>query len=82
MAYIKSRAGLCERCLAVGLYSPGTQVHHKVRLTPENIHDPSVTLSWSNLELLCDECHHQEHERRQTERRRRYHVDEDGALHL
>ena len=36
-------------------------MHHKVRLTPENIHEPAVTLNFENLELLCQECHNREH---------------------
>lgn len=60
-AYKRSKGGLCERCLARGLIRPGTEVHHKHRLSPENINDPSVTLSWDNLELLCGECHDREH---------------------
>lgn len=78
-AYALSKAGLCERCLRNGLYSPGRQVHHKVRLTPENITNPAVALNWDNLELLCWECHKQEHERK-TKKARRYSLNEDGAL--
>lgn len=55
-AYFKSQHGLCERCGGAGKI-----VHHKIYLTPENIHDPSVTLNWENLELLCQECHNAEH---------------------
>ena len=60
-AFRQYRGGLCERCMKRGLITPGTEVHHKVRLTPENIHDPAVTLSWDNLELLCKACHDDEH---------------------
>ena len=47
--YVQQAAGLCERCLAKGLYEPGTEVHHKIRLTPDNINDPSVALNPQNL---------------------------------
>jgi 5-methylcytosine-specific restriction endonuclease McrA len=47
---------LCERC-----ERPATQVHHKIRLTVDNISDPSISLSFDNLEALCTECHQQEH---------------------
>ena len=60
-SYKRYRGGLCERCLKHGLIKAGTEVHHRIRLTAENINDPSVTLSWDNLELLCTECHHAEH---------------------
>ena len=60
-AYAESVGGLCERCYRKGLIVPGTQVHHKVKLTPKNITNPEITLNWNNLELLCDECHQAEH---------------------
>jgi 5-methylcytosine-specific restriction endonuclease McrA len=60
-AYAKSVGGLCERCKARGMYNPGRIVHHKVYIGPENINDPSVTLNWDNLELLCRSCHELEH---------------------
>lgn len=58
-AFFVSRHGLCERCGA-----GGKVVHHKKYLTPENIHDPDVTLDWDNLELLCQTCHNREHHER------------------
>ena len=75
-AYAKSKGGLCERCLKKGLCVPGEIVHHKVYLTPENINDPAVTLNWNNLELVCRDCHAQEHDGL----RRRYKVDELGRI--
>lgn len=55
-AYIASVYGLCEACS-----KPGYIVHHKVKLTPDNIHDPAITLNWDNLQYLCLECHNQIH---------------------
>ena len=55
-AFFVSKHGLCERC-----GRPGKTVHHKAHLTPENINDPNITLSWDNLELLCQDCHNKEH---------------------
>ena len=60
-AYIASKQGLCERCLAEGRISPGEIVHHKEWLTQETIADPRVTLNFDNLELLCWDCHNKEH---------------------
>lgn len=54
-AYIKSVHYLCERC-----GEPGEELHHKIRLTIENINDPDVTLNWENLEYLCFRCHQKE----------------------
>ena len=61
-AYKKSKQGLCERCLAKGLIVPADEVHHKVRLTNDNINDASISLNYDNLEALCTECHDKEHE--------------------
>ena len=55
-AYIKSVFGLCERC-----GKPGKVVHHKTELTPTNINDFNISLSFNNLELLCQDCHNAEH---------------------
>ena len=60
-AYSKSQFNLCERCKQNNKEVPGKIVHHKIWLTPENINDPQITLSWSNLELLCQDCHNKEH---------------------
>ena len=60
-AYKSYRGGLCERCLKHGLIKAGVDVHHKVRLTPDNVNDPNIALAFDNLELLCRECHEAEH---------------------
>lgn len=52
---------LCQRCEKKGKAEPARQVHHKIRLTPENIRDPNVALNWANLEALCEDCHREEH---------------------
>ena len=75
-AYAASVGGLCEDCKAKGLIVPGEIVHHKIELTPENINDPAVTLSWSNLRLVCRECHAKKHGARE----RRYTVDPLGRV--
>lgn len=54
--------GLCVRCLAKKIITPGEIVHHKEYLTPENINDPDIAYGDDNLELLCRECHAIEHE--------------------
>ena len=76
-AYAKSVGGLCERCAAKGLPVAGQIVHHRTPLTPENIHDTAVTLAWSNLELLCRDCHTACHP---MQRGARYSVDKFGNV--
>lgn len=73
--YVKRARGLCEVCLSKGLYRPGEIVHHKTPLTPENIHDPAVTINWDNLLLLCRDCHAVAHKPS-----KRYKVDELGRV--
>ncbi len=76
-AYISYRKGLCERCLAKGIYSPGVIVHHKTHITPENINDPKITLSFDNLQLVCRNCHADAHSSREG---KRFLLDEDGRV--
>lgn len=73
---MKSVGGLCEKCLQLGQITPAEEVHHKVFLTPQNISDPNVTLSFGNLIALCREHHRQAHGGRVV----RYEVDEYGRV--
>ena len=74
-AYASSAGGLCEECRKKGLIRAGVIVHHKVNITPENINDPTVTLNFDNLELLCRDCHALKHKGV-----KRYKVDELGRI--
>lgn len=60
--------GLCQDCLNKGMIRPGKEVHHKIFLTIENINDTAITLGEDNLILLCKECHHKRHNKRETTR--------------
>ena len=75
-AYIKSVGGLCERCLENGIVKAGVIVHHRKYITPDNISDPNITTDFNNLELLCQDCHNKEHQRK----KRRYTVDNFGRV--
>ena len=70
---IASVCGVCEKCGAIG-----TEVHHIIHLTPENVTDPSIATNQENLMLLCNECHNKAHGR--FEGRREYYFNEDGDL--
>ena len=74
-AYKASVGGLCERCRRRGLITPVAEVHHKIRLTPENINKPEITLNWGNLEALCEQCHKDMHRKQ-----KRWTVDQDGNV--
>lgn len=76
LAYLKQVGGLCEECLKQGRYTPGVIVHHKIQITPDNIGCPEITMDFSNLELLCRDCHAQMHSKYQ----RRFRVDDAGRV--
>lgn len=67
---------LCVDCAAKGKLTPAEEVHHITALTPENVHDPEITLNLDNLVSLCRECHRARHGARQ----RRYMIDEFGRV--
>ena len=73
-AYAKSVGGLCEDCLNHGNITPGEIVHHMRPINEKNINDPKITLSWSNLRLLCSRCHSERHKKSH----KRYYFDEQG----
>ena len=52
---------LCERCQEEGRLVPAEEVHHIVRLSPDNIWDTNITLNPDNLISLCKDCHFAEH---------------------
>ena len=80
-AYAKSKGNLCEVCLSKGIYKAGEIVHHKIHLTEKNVSDPMVALNWDNLELLCRECHAQEHgEETYGKKQKRYIVGDNGEV--
>lgn len=74
-AFLTSKHWLCQRCLR-----PASVAHHKKYLTPTNIGDASVTLSWDNLEALCSDCHNNEHHRTVEATRNGLGFDEEGNL--
>lgn len=84
VGYIKCVGGLCERCLAKGLYNAGVIVHHKIHLNPDNITNPEIALDYNNLELLCMDCHNKEHTEDRLHymkrNKKRFFVDEFGRV--
>ena len=76
-SYRNSVGGLCEECKKHGLIVPADEVHHKIKLTPENINRPEIALNWSNLVALCKDCHLKIHRKK-----KRWSVDENGVVTL
>ena len=79
-AYITYRqgrdGGLCEACHR----QIGKIVHHRIHLTQETVNDPDVAYGFSNLELVCLDCHNEEHGYRKKAEAEtvRYAFDPDG----
>ena len=65
--------GLCEKCGKVG-----TEVHHIIKLTPDNVDDVSISINPKNLILLCKDCHNKEHGR--FTNTKEYKFDEEGNM--
>ena len=73
---MKKAKGLCEDCLKQNKVTPASEVHHIIELTPKNITDPCITLSYQNLVALCHDCHMKRHH----PHKRRFKVDEYGRV--
>ena len=59
-AYIKHRVMIDGGCCEVCHERLGYIVHHKEPLTPDNINDETITLSFDNLRYDCKDCHDRE----------------------
>lgn len=66
-------------CYTKGKHVLGEELHHKIPLTPENIHDKNITLNPDNLIFLCRECHRAQHEIAHRGNKR-YYYDKEGNL--
>lgn len=71
--YLESQNNICVRC-----GEPAKICHHKTWLTRENISNPYITLSWDNLEALCQDCHNKEHHKKEP--KLRYSFDAEGNI--
>lgn len=54
---ISEDGGLCEICHD----KTGLIIHHKEKLTPDNIDDPDIALNFDNLMYVCLDCHNKVH---------------------
>lgn len=90
IAFAMNKNCLCERCghpiymSGVSEYVPKEKrvigiVHHKTYLTENNYTDDDIAYNWSNLELLCINCHNKEHMSSDVTRKG-YMFDEYGNL--
>lgn len=70
---VVAKLGLCEEC-----GRKGTEVHHIIPLTPNNVNDPTIALNPNNLKLLCKQCH--DAIRSEGEIRKDLQFDEEGNV--
>lgn len=79
-AYIEHRkaidGGMCETCHE----APGYIVHHKEELTPENINNPDIALSFQNLKFDCHICHQKENSKDGPSGLVQYEFSPDGEM--
>jgi predicted kinase len=60
---INERGNRCEHCKEIVSRSKDLIGHHKVELTPENVHDRLICLNPELIEIICFDCHNKEHKR-------------------
>ncbi len=77
-AYLETQQYICERCGGIAKI-----VHHKINISPKNIYDTNITLSFSNLEAVCQDCHNKEpHDYKKAKEMKevRYSYDSEGKV--
>ena len=88
--YALSKHCICERCSravyvsGINDYLPKEKrlkgiVHHKEYLNDINYTNPEIAYNWDNLELLCIDCHNNEHMSKEL-LRDGYAFDEEGNI--
>ncbi|MBE1446808.1 HNH endonuclease [Paenibacillus sp. OAS669] len=63
LGLINERGNRCQRCSRIILKTIDIIGHHKTELTPENVHDYNISLNPEMVELVCSDCHNEEHGR-------------------
>ena len=59
---LRLKSGKCQRCGRIADMKQ-LHAHHKVLLTPSNVNDTSISLNPDYIEILCNSCHDEEHNR-------------------
>ena len=78
-SFIAHRTGIDGGMCQCGCGEPGFIVDHITELTPNNINDTSITLSWSNLQYLALACHNKKTFGSKEENN--YYFGEDGYIY-
>jgi len=70
LALIAERGPYCQICSELVANSRELIGHHEVELTPDNVHDHSISLNPLLVKLVCHRCHNAIHNRFGTKRNR------------
>ena len=60
---IDKNGGICNRCGTIFTDTSKLEVHHINYLRDEDYKNPTKTLSEDNVEVVCHQCHNEEHGR-------------------
>lgn len=63
LTLINERGNVCSHCKEIIARSKDLIGHHRVELTPENVHDVMISLNPDNIDLVCFDCHNKMHNR-------------------
>ncbi|MBT2735146.1 HNH endonuclease [Bacillus sp. ISL-7] len=63
LGLINERGTKCSRCGERIAKSRDLIGHHKIELTPENVHDYTISLNPDQVDLVCFDCHNKDHNR-------------------
>ncbi|WP_031684035.1 HNH endonuclease, partial [Mycobacterium tuberculosis] len=63
MRLIGERGLRCEHCGKLVTQSRKLTAHHKIELTPDNVHDATISLNPDNVILVHHSCHNEIHKR-------------------
>ena len=63
LSLIAERGPYCQKCGRLIANHLDIIGHHKIELTPENVHDTMISLNPDNVLLVCHGCHDEIHNR-------------------
>lgn len=63
LTLITERGNSCQDCGRIIARSIDIIGHHKIELTPENVHDHMISLNPDLVDLVCFDCHNAAHHR-------------------
>jgi len=70
LAIIAERGPRCEECGEIVANTRELHLHHEVELTPDNVHDHTISLNPARVRLVCHRCHNKIHGRFNSRRER------------